>query len=118
MTEKDLELEMEEKLVKDIEKILRTALEYAYDPDIHNLAYETNSEYKLFYDNLPDDVKAETEKKRRFIKPFLIAKKISHAPYHIGTLGLTKLFEKSPKKVVNSTEFTALFKFINSNLKD
>lgn len=99
---------------KHYEKVLSFAISnYVLDPDIHKIAYKTNSNYKLFYDKMSDDIKKIVEDKHKTIRPLKAFVKFQNMLVHISTLGLTMLFYKSPKKIVKSRTFVAVMRYLN-----
>lgn len=101
--------------LKQLKKTLDFAISnYVLDPDIHKIAYETNTDYKSFYDKMTDDFKKIVEEKHKIIKPLKMVVKFQNTMVHMSTFGLTKLLDKSPKKIVKSNTFIDVMRYLNN----
>lgn len=99
---------------KHYKKVLSFAISnYVLDPDIHKIAYKTNSDYKLFYDKLSYNTKKIVEDEHKSIRPLKAFVKFQNMLVHIATFGLTMLFYKSPKRIVKSRTFVAVMRYLN-----
>lgn len=88
--------------------------------DVHNLAYELNSEYKILWDNLDEDTKKSIIKGRKMNG---LANSIRKAKWGFATMGLSALGSKllenkhnnKIEEYVTSEGFTNLCILFNSN---
>jgi len=103
---------------KDLEKIIEL---YVINPDVYKYAYENCDEYKIFIDNLDEDMKRRIEFARKANGFSNKAGKFRNGLIHASTFGLSygvsKLFsinkkskEQMIKETVESHEFKELFR--------
>ncbi len=112
----------------DMEKVLNDIYEnYTMIKDLHDLAYSMNSEYKLFWDNHPEETKSMLLKSQKLMSVTQGASKTQEALFHFGTLGLSygvkKLFqigkptrEEKLKAAVTNENFTEVLRALNNAL--
>ena len=104
---------LEESYQKKFNKLFKTIWSNCVViPKMHKLAYENNSEYRLFYNGLSPELKARAEKTRRIMQPLMFARKID--PANLIVSGIGSLFGNSPQKIVTSSDFTEALIVLNT----
>ena len=109
----------------DLEKVLSTIYEnYTCVKDVHETAYELNSEYKKFWDNHSDETKATMLKSQKLMSVSNVGAKTQETIFHLSTFGISygvkKLFqigkptrEEKIKMNVTSEDFTNIISSLN-----
>ena len=100
------------------ESILKTLEVFSYNLEMHELAYKFNTEYQIFYDKLPVDIKKNVKEVHKKQVLLLTAGKVLKGIRAVASLGISNILEGNWKKkrIVKSKKFTNALKVLNEKL--
>lgn len=100
------------------ESILKVLETFTYNLEMHELAYKLNTEYQIFYDKLPVDIKKNVEEAHKKQVLLLTAGKVLKGIRAVTSLGFSNILEGNwkEKRIVKSEKFTNALKILNEKL--